>query len=482
MTISSMSKYALFALVALSAFSAVASAEDVVTLTGKNFDEWTSAQDFAVVEFYAPWCGHCKKLTPEYEKAAGILKKENPPILLAKVDATEEENKELGTKFGIRGFPTLKIFRKGAAPEDYNGPREADGIVDYVKKMSGPAASLLTTKKEVDAFLAENDAALLGVFSGEKDEALATFLTTANVFREDGGFAYVFDEKVLPTKGTKAGAKAHLYKKYDNEYDAFEGSIESEALKEFFNEKSTPLVVTFDQDPKNRARMNKVFSSEKPKMLAFVDFASKEDEMRRVLTEQAPKYKEHVNILIADFKDNDRAMEFFGLSKDSKKATVVIHSMADNKKYVQEVEGDFSKVATFMQGFADGKLEAHVKSEPIPDKNNDPVYVLVAKEFEKVMGSGKDVMVEFYAPWCGHCKKLAPIYDEVGTEFKSNDKVVVANFDATANDVPDAAFNVKGFPTLYFKNGKTGEISQYEGAREKDALIKYIKEKGAFAA
>merc|ERR1712157_509745 len=206
---------------------------------------------------------------------------------------------------------------------------------------------------------------------------------------------------------------------------------------------------------------------EKPKMLAFVDFASKEDEMRRVLTEVAPKHKGTLNILIADFKDNERALEFFGIDKGSKTATAVIHSMADNKKYVQEVEGDFSKVATFLDGFAAGTLTPHVKSEEIPAKNDDPVYVLVAKEFETGMDSGKDVMVEFYAPWCGHCKKLAPIYDEVGAEFTKNDKVMVAKFDATANDVPDSAYDVKGFPTLYFKNGKTGEISRYEGAREK---------------
>ena len=447
------------------------------------FDKWVADKDFAVVEFYAPWCGHCKKLAPEYEKAAGILNKLDPPLPLAKVDATEEENKALGSRYGVRGFPTLKIFRKGAKEEEYNGPRDADGIVDYVKKMAGPAASLFEKKADVDAFVKEADAALVGVFSGKDDADLAVFLSTANQFREDGSFAYVFDAKLLPeAKGKKDGAKLHLFKKFDNEYDAYDGAMEAEEIAKFFGENATPLVVTFDQEPTNRARLSKVFASDKPKMLAFVDFASKEAEMRRVLAEHAPKHKSKVNILIADYKDNDRALEFFGVDKTSKKATVVIHSMMDNKKYVQDVDADLSKVGAFLDGFAAGTLEPHIKSEEVPAKNDDPVYVLVAKEFETVLNSGKDVMVEFYAPWCGHCKKLAPIYDEVGAEFAKNDKVVVAKFDATANDVPDSAFNVKGFPTLYFKNGKTGEVTQYEGAREKDDLIKFIKEKGAHAA
>ena len=87
-------------------------------------------------------CGHCKSLAPEYEKAATELLKNDPPVTLAKVDATVES--DLGSRFGVTGYPTLKIFRKGVESGPYEGPRKADGIVKYMQKQAGPSSKELT--------------------------------------------------------------------------------------------------------------------------------------------------------------------------------------------------------------------------------------------------------------------------------------------------------------------------------------------------
>lgn len=87
-----------------------------------------------IVEFYAPWCGHCKNLQPAYEKAAislqGLAK-------VAAVDCDEESNKPFCGSMGVKGFPTLKIVKPGKTPgkpivEEYNGERTAKAIVDAV--------------------------------------------------------------------------------------------------------------------------------------------------------------------------------------------------------------------------------------------------------------------------------------------------------------------------------------------------------------
>lgn len=77
--------------------------------------------------------------------------------------------------------------------------------------------------------------------------------------------------------------------------------------------------------------------------------------------------------------------------------------------------GRIENFEKFMQEFAEGKLSPYLKSEDVPADNSGAVKVAVAKNFDEVVtNNGKDSLIEFYAPWCGHCKKLIPIYDELG--------------------------------------------------------------------
>ncbi|CAH9106960.1 unnamed protein product [Cuscuta europaea] len=248
-----MSRSRIFSALAIVAlFFSSAYADDVVILTEDNFEKEVGQDRAAFVEFYAPWCGHCKKLAPEYEKLGASFKK-SKSALIAKVDC--DEHKTLCSKYGVSGYPTIQWFPKGSLePKKYEGSRTIEALVEFVNSEAGTNVKIAATPSNVVVLTAEN-----------------------------------FDEIVLN------------------------------------------------------------------------------------------------------------------------------------------------------------------------EKNN--------------------VLVEFYAPWCGHCKQLAPTYEKVATAFKLDEDVVIANLDADKFKDLAEKYGVSGFPTLKFfpKSNKAGE--DYEAGRDLDDFVNFINEK-----
>ena len=104
----------------------------VLMLTESSFDQALSENDVILVEFYAPWCAHCKKLAPDYERAATTLRNDQADVALAKIDATAEHGPT--ARFAIQGYPTLLLFQHSEEIDNYLGERTASLIVDYMRK------------------------------------------------------------------------------------------------------------------------------------------------------------------------------------------------------------------------------------------------------------------------------------------------------------------------------------------------------------
>lgn len=213
---------------------------------------------------------------------------------------------------------------------------------------------------------------------------------------------------------------------FDEGKVVYEGEHKEADIKKFVSGNALPLVVEF-----NHETAQKVFGGEiKSHLLLFLN---KGEDHYETVTEAARSvakpFRDQVLFVVIDAteEDHQRILEFFGMKKEETPAARLIKLEEDMAKYKPETTDlDAETLKNFVQSFLDGKLKQHLLSEDIPeDWDKTPVKYLVAHNFDKVVfDKEKNVLVEFYAPWCGHCKQLAPIYDQLGEHFKDSADVV----------------------------------------------------------
>lgn len=445
----------------------------VLVLTQANFQSAITDNEFILVEFYAPWCGHCKALAPEFEKAATALEKQGSSIKLGKVDATIEQS--LAEQFGVRGYPTLKFFRSGNEIE-YNGGRTSDEIISWVTKKTGPAAVAVKSVEEAETLIADNKVIVFGFFKDQESEFAKTFLSVAAGI-DEYPFAITDSDDVITKYEAKDGSIV-LFKQFDEGKAVFEGEQTEIEIKKFLQAQSMPLIVEF-----NHESAQKIFGGDiKSHLLLFL---SKEaghlEQYAEKAKDIAKKFRNEVLFVTinADEEEHKRILTFFGMEKEQIPSMRLIRLEDDMAKYKPDViDLGAESIEKFVQAYLDGKLKQHLLSQDVPeDWDKEPVKVLVSSNFDEVVfNKDADVLVEFYAPWCGHCKQLAPIYDQLGEKFAGNDAVVVAKIDATANELEHT--KITSFPTIKLYKKGDNSVVDYNGERTLEALASFIESGG----
>ncbi|XP_041652276.1 protein disulfide-isomerase A3 [Cheilinus undulatus] len=467
-------------LIFLAALAGFSWASDVIEYTDDDFDSRIGDHSLILVEFFAPWCGHCKKLAPEYEAAATRLKGVVP---LAKVDCTANSN--VCSKYGISGYPTLKIFRDGEESGPYEGPRNADAIVSILKKQAGPASVELKAEADLLKFLDSPDAGVVGFFADDGSTAQAEFLKAANTLRDNYRFAHSNAQELLKSNDVEEeGVVLFRPKRLSNKFE--DGSVKytgdvftSNKIKKFIQDNIFGICPHMTDDNKDQLRG-------KDLMVAYFDVDYDKNPKgsnywRNRVMKVAKKYLDEgkkLNFAVANRNMFSHEVSEFGLDSSSGELPVVAIRTAKGDKYAmnEEFTRDGAALDRFLENYFAGKLKKYLKSEPIPENNDGPVKVVVAENFDSIVNDeSKDVLIEFYAPWCGHCKSLEPKYKELGEKVASDPNIVIAKMDATANDVP-SPYEVSGFPTLYFAPaGQKMNPKKYEGGREVSDFISYLK-------
>merc|ERR1712241_1520356 len=327
-------------------------------------------------------------------------------------------------------------------------------------------------------FIEDNEIAVVGFFADMESEAAKAFKEVAGA-NDDHKFGLAAAGSDIATENKVEGDAIVLFKKFDEgRNDMTEDLVNVEAIGKFVASNALPLVVEF-----NHETAQKIFSGEiKSHLLMFVSKKSDEFKAQHETAQTiAKEYKGQLLFVTIDTDEEDhkRILEFFGMKEDEIPGMRLIKLAEDMAKYKPEDNSiTDANIRSFVKDFLEGKLKQHLLSEDIPeDWDKEPVKVLVGKNFQEVaMGKKKDVLVEFYAPWCGHCKQLAPTWEKLGEKYKDSEDVVIAKMDSTANEVED--IKVQGFPTIKLFKKETNEVIDFAGERTLEGMKKFIESGG----
>ncbi|XP_013179210.1 PREDICTED: protein disulfide-isomerase A5 isoform X1 [Papilio xuthus] len=352
---------------------------DVVHLTADSFDSVLANVEHALVVFYAPWCGHCKRIKPEFEKAAARINIENIPGLLAAVDATVESG--LAARFGVKGYPTLKYFNKGQYKYDAGHARQEEQIVDFIKNPQEPPPPPPPEKP----------------WSEEEGQVRHLSESTfKNTLRKVKHAIIMF---YAPWCGHCKSTKPEF----------------SEAAETFADELSV------------------VFGA--------VDCTTEQQLCSNYKVRGYPtlKYFSYFNKLVEEYSGGRKKEDFI----------------------------------TFINSQR-GKHEAPQKQMTSQEAGfGVNVQMINDDDFHTIIASKTPTFIMFYATWCGHCSTVKPVYSRLATKMKSiGGPVLVAAVEASDNPKVADYAKIETLPTFkIYSNGNL--LADYDGDRSAEDFERF---------
>jgi len=490
-------------------FEAATKTGDVQEVEAHTWDTYVPHEPLAVVMFYAPWCQYCKRLEPEYSKAASELR---GTAAFFKVDASGGGEAALADAHGVDGFPDVKLFRLGRLAGDYRGTHDAAALAAWAWRKADAGVANLADWADVRAFLARDaDVFVTGVFGDASSSAALEFLEVAAdsedaraIFATTARRDLAADDETAPADGDFMAISTA----FDDDRAALAApaGVGRAALARFVESRSTPLVTRFGSS--GEADFFARDAGPAVHVLLFLDVAGEAAE--RLLGDFGAVAAEfrgvarHVYVPAGEA----RVLEHFGLAKTDLPRLAVSDLRAtrpepprdagapanaaapprpgETRTYRAPVSAlDRESMAAFVRAYLAGAATPYLKSEAAAYADDDRGVVrLTGRFFGSTVAArdGTDFIAMFYAPWCGHCSALAPTWAALAERFSSVRSVVVAKMDATLNEIDYAGVNIRGFPTIYFFPADAAAAPVlYDGARDLEALVRFVHDHAARA-
>ena len=430
-------------------------------LTFSDFMPTLENHKNVLVEFYAPWCGHCKALEPEYKAAAERLKKEGVDCLLAKVDATAEDM--LAGFFSVKAFPTIKFFQNSVTPVDFTGGRTSGEIYKWVKA---------------------------AVQAGAQGKSVGTVMKeAAETARKVNEFEGVM--KTLPKLENKViGKKAaneDIKKRKDDEDDA-EQQVPYES-----GEDALPPVLSFPPNTLIRL-LNREISIKGDTRIVFLIWKAESDDSIQLgqrFDQIATKHRKKSLFIGIDAEDS-KALKYFKIPRTELPAARAIDYRGRQQRFKLNVETLEKDVDRFIDN--DGEALVPYFTAPMAEKwsmiksqeinetktwfdENTLITTVNGKTFKaQAIDTQVDVLMMVYADWCSHCKELKPKFAKIAKDLQGISTIRVMAMNGDKNEVH--GLDVKAFPEIYlFPALDKDRAVQYDGPREVGELHKFVHDR-----
>jgi protein disulfide-isomerase A1 len=432
-----------------------------------ELDFHTAIKEFknVLVNFHALWCRYSKKLKPEWNNLAESLKKEDSSVKLAKVEAYDE--KKLAEEFDIEGYPTIKMFINGV-PHDYNGERVETHLHEFIdRKLKNPLHTA-ENAEWVKKMLFEYE--WIGLYNGNDESAVKDVAFDLG----DVLFVKATDSSFKDTYGLNANGFV-LVNNITKSHDAFSGDLNAQNLKKFVEDHKFPAVPRFSKGTAER-----IFLSEEPSMILIRKSGDSGDQAENNFKEAQKELngKIFMSVALYDEEIGRLLAENLGVAEaDLPDVRIVKPDMEKIKKWATKEPITKNSIVKFYNDFLARKAQRAYVSEPVPTENKDLVLKVVGQTFEKeVLNPEKDVLIMFWAPWCGHCRAMMPVYDNVARKTKPMAHFTVAKIDMSVNELDGFGIDIVEYPTilLFTKADKANPI-EFKGERNEYVFNDFIR-------